>query len=89
MRGGGSLAQLSIARLSDSDVSEPERRSRFLAAFELLLHAGYDFTPGSALAVDLGAELLSGKTQIFLRQREVARWPLVVPTLRVGVNSTF
>jgi hypothetical protein len=89
MRGGASLAQLSIARLNDSDVSEPERRSRFLAAFELLLHAGYDFTPGSALALDLGAELLSGKTQIFLRQREVARWPLVVPTLRVGVNSTF
>jgi hypothetical protein len=89
VRGGASLAQLSIARLSDSDVGGPERRTRFLAAFELLLHAGYDFTPGSALAVDFGGELLSGKTQIFLRQREVARWPLLVPTLRVGVNSTF
>jgi hypothetical protein len=89
VRGGASLAQLSIARLSDSDAAEPERRSRFLGAFELMLHTGYDFTPGSALAVDVGGELLSGKTRIFLRQREVAKWPLLVPTLRVGVNSTF
>jgi hypothetical protein len=82
-------AQLSLAHLSDDDAGDPERKSRFLATFERVGHGRYDFTPGSALTVDLGAEFSSGKTNVFLRQRQVATWPLLVPTLRVGVNSTF
>jgi hypothetical protein len=60
-----------------------------LGAFELVLHTGYHFSATSALSSDLGAEFLSGKTEIFVKQRLVATWPRLVPVLRLGVKTTF
>jgi hypothetical protein len=87
-RGSASLAQLAVAHLSE-DAGEPERQSRILSASELVLHTGYHFSATSALAGDLGAEFLSGKTEIFVKQRLVATWPHLVPVLRLGVKSNF
>lgn len=89
IRGSASVAQLSVAHLSDDDAGEPDRQSRLLAAFELVLHTGYQFSTASALAGDVGAEFLSGKTAIWVHQRQVAAWPQFVPVLRLGVKSTF
>jgi hypothetical protein len=89
VRGGASVAQLSMAHLSDDDAGVPEAQSRFLAVFELVLHSRYHFAPASALAVDLGAQVLSGKTEIYVHQRRVGTWPHAVPVLRLGVESTF
>lgn len=89
VRGGASVAQLSMAHLSDDDAGIPEAESRFLAVFELVLHSRYHFAPASALAVDLGAQVLSGKTEIYVAQRRVGTWPHAVPVLRLGVESTF
>lgn len=89
VRGSASGAQLAVAHLSPDDAGQPDRQDRLLAAFELALHTGYDFTPASALAIDFGAEFLSGKTEIYVRQRQVATWPQWVPVLRLGVRSSF
>lgn len=89
VRGSASAAQLSMAHLSDDDGGEPDRQSRFLAVFEAVLHAGYHFSAASALAGDVGAEFLSGKTAIWVHQRQVGSWPQLVPVLRLGVKSTF
>jgi hypothetical protein len=89
VRGSASAAQLWMSHLSEDDGGQPQRQSRLLAAFELVFHTGYHFTPASALAFDLGAQVLSGKTQIQVHQKLVAAWPQAVPVLRLGVKSTF
>lgn len=88
LRGSASLAQISVARSAPGQ-SAPERQSRFLPAFELVLRGGYDFAASSGLILDLGAEFLAGNTDIVVDGETLAEWSPVIGVARVGVQTSF
>jgi hypothetical protein len=82
------LYHLSASHFSSDDL-KPDRQGRFLLGGTLGALGGINFNSTSALYLDLGAELLSGKTTIVVHQEPRATLPLVNPLARVGLRAAF
>ncbi len=85
---GVGLYQLSVSHFS-SDDPEPDRQERFLLGGTLCGTAGVDFNETSSLFVELGAEVLAGKTTIYVHEEARATWPPVNPLARLGLRASF
>jgi hypothetical protein len=85
---GLGLYQLSVSHFS-SDDPEPDRKGRFLFGGNLGAMAGVDFNQTSSFFVELGTEVLTGKTTIFVHRKPHAVWPIVEPLARLGLRASF
>lgn len=86
--GGAGMYYFSASHFSADD-REPDRQGRFLFGGTLGAIAGVDFNATSTLFCELGAEILSGKTTIFVHEEARASWPWAAPLARVGLRAAF
>jgi hypothetical protein len=77
---------LSIAHLSSDDPA-PDRKSRVVFGGDLTVRLALDINEFSALFLEPGVEVLSGKTDVTLDGQVVATWPIAIPILRVGLRA--
>lgn len=85
---GAGLYQLSNSHFS-SDDPEPDRQRRFLFGGTLSALGGIDFNKTSGIYLELAAELLSGRTTIYVHEEPVATWPIFNPLARLGLRAGF
>ncbi len=83
-----SLAQLSLAHFS-AEHAGIARRQRLLPSFELALSSGYGLSAASSLVLDAGAEILGGKTEVYVADQRVATWGRLAAVARLGLETTF
>lgn len=88
VRATAALAQVSLAHFSAEDAATV-RRQRLLPAFELTMSSGYGLGATSALLFDVGAEMLGGKTEIYVHERRVATWLPLAVVARLGLETSF
>jgi len=86
---GGVGAYYLAASHFSSDDRVPDRQGRFLFGGTFGGIGGIDFNGTSTLYCELGAELLAGKTTIFVHDEPRATWPLAAPFVRVGLRAAF
>jgi hypothetical protein len=86
---GGVGAYYLAASHFSSDDRVPDRQGRFLVGGTFGGTGGLDFNGTSTLYCELGAELLAGKTTIFVHDQPRATWPLAAPFARVGLRAAF
>jgi hypothetical protein len=79
---------LSISHFS-SDDRRPDRQGRFLPGGTLTLVAALDLGHSSSVVLELGAEVLGGRTTLVVREQVRAVWPIVTPLLRLGILAGF
>jgi hypothetical protein len=53
------------------------------------MSSGYGLGATSALLFDVGAEMLGGKTEIYVRERRVATWLPLAAVARLGLETSF
>jgi hypothetical protein len=85
---GLGVYQLLVSHFSSDDL-EPDRQGRFLFGGTVGAVGGLDFNKSSGVYLELGAEILSGKTGISVHDEERASWPVVNPTARLGIRAAF
>jgi hypothetical protein len=85
---GVGLYQLAMSHFS-SDDAQPDRQDRFLLGGTWGALAGVDLNKTSSFFVELAAEVLSGKTTIYVHEEPRATWPLVNPLARLGLRAAF
>lgn len=86
--GGAGMYSLSASHFSPDD-RRPDRQSRFLFGGTLGGIGGVDFNATSALYLELSAEILSGKTTVFVHGEPRASWPVAGPLARIGLRAAF
>jgi hypothetical protein len=72
-----------------SDDRVPDRQGRFLFGGTLGGIGGIDFNATSTLYCEVGAEILAGKTTIFVHHDPRATWPIAGPLARIGLRAAF
>jgi hypothetical protein len=86
--GGAGAYYVAVSHFSADD-RVPKRHARFLFGGTLAATGGVDFNASSTLYFELGAEILAGKTTIFVHEEPRATWPLAVPLARLGLRAAF
>jgi hypothetical protein len=77
---------LSLSHLSSDDPA-PDRQSRVLFGGDLTVRLALDMNEFSALFLEPGVEVLSGKTDVVVDGQVVATWPIAIPVLRFGLRA--
>jgi len=77
---------LSLSHLSSDDPA-PDRKSRVLFGGDLTVRLALDINEFSALFLEPGVEVLSGKTDVTVDRQIVATWPVAIPVLRFGLRA--
>ncbi len=86
--GGAGVYYLAASHFS-SDDRVPDRQGRFLLGGTVGGIGGLDFNATSTLYCELGAEILSGKTTIFVHREPRATWPVAAALARIGLRAAF
>jgi hypothetical protein len=79
---------LTISHFS-SDDREPVRQGRILPGGSGTLAGTLDFGRSSGLELELGVELLAGRSTLEVHQQVRAVWPVATPIARLGIRAGF
>jgi len=85
---GLGVYDLSLTHLSNDDPA-PDRKHRVLFGGDLSGQLALDINEFSALFLEPGVEVLSGRTDIEVDGQVVATWPVAIPILRLGLRAAF
>ena len=88
LSGGVGAYYLSVSHFSSDDPS-PDRQGRLLLGGTVAGTTEVDLGASSSVCLDLGAELLSGRTEVVVHQQIRGVWPLLVPLVRLGLRTGF